>query len=190
MARKEILEAIRKRASVRAYDKSKEVSKEQIEAILEAARLAPSARNTQPWAFYVAESDEAKAKVMKAMSEHNAWANEASVLLVVCADLRNVYRLEEKKYYVDIGLCLENILLEIVNQGLAACPCAAFDKERLARVLQLPEHLEPLIIVSVGYEAKGKLLQQLREKYGNVVERKAHKLGGTKSLEEVIFKWE
>ena len=186
----EFSEILKKRASVRAYDKSKEVSKEQIEAILEAVRLAPSARNTQPWAFYIAENEETRARVMKAMSEHNAWANEASVLLVVCADLRNAYRLEEKRYYIDIGLCLENILLEIVNQGLAACPCAAFDKERLARVLQLPEYLEPLVIVPIGYEAKGKLLGKLREKYGEVVERKAHKLGGTKSLEEIIFKWE
>lgn len=186
----EILDAIRKRASIRAYDKSKKVNKEQIEAILEAARLAPSARNTQPWAFYIAESDEAKAKVMKAMSEHNAWANEASILIVLCADLRNAYRLEEKKYYIDIGLCLENLLLEVVNQGLAACPCAAFDKEKLARLLELQEYLEPVIIIPVGYEAKGKLLEELREKYGEIVERKAHKISGIKSLEEIIVKQE
>lgn len=186
----DILDVIKKRASIRAYDKSKKVSKEQIEAILEASRLAPSARNTQPWAFYIAESDEAKAKVMKAMSEHNAWANEASALIVLCADLRNAYRLEEKKYYIDIGLCLENLLLEAANQGLAACPCAAFDKEKLARLLQLPEYLEPLIIIPVGYEAKGRALEEIKEKYGETVERRKHKINDTKSLEEIIVKRE
>ncbi|MCD6478657.1 MAG: nitroreductase family protein [Candidatus Diapherotrites archaeon] len=186
---REILKVIKNRASVRAFDRSKAVSKEQIEAILEAACLAPSARNTQPWRFYVAESDKEKQRVMQAMSEHNSWANEASFLIVVLADRRNAYRPEERKYYIDIGLCLENILLETVNQGLGACPCAAFDGEKLAKLLELPEYLEPLVIVPIGYEAKGDAFEKVKERYGEVIERAAHKIGGGRSLKECIFKW-
>lgn len=184
-----VLDVIKKRASVRAYDKSKKVSKEQIKEILKAASLAPSARNTQPWKFYIAESEGEKSKIMRAMSEHNAWASEASILIVILADLRNAYRIDEKKYYVDIGLCLENLLLEITNQRLAACPCAAFDREKLSKLLDLPAYLEPVVVVPIGYEAKGSVLAGLREKYGKVIERSEHKIGGTKDLKELIVGW-
>lgn len=186
---KDIMKAIKERRSVRAFDRSKKVSKAQIEAILEAGTLAPSARNTQPWVFYVAESAEAKAKIIECMSAHNQWAKESSALIVLMADKRNAYRAEEKRYYIDIGLCLENMLLEVVNQGLGACPCSAFDANALAEKLVLPNHLEPLVIIPIGYEASGKVLEDVRSKYGQVVERADHKIGGKRPLKECLLAW-
>jgi len=189
MDKKEILGVISKRASVRAFDSSKTVSRDQIEAILEAACSAPSAMNTQPWRFYIAETADEKRNVMDAMSAHNAWANEAYAFIILLADLRTAYNPNERKYYIDIGLCLENLLLEAVNQGLAACPCSAFDSDKLYKLLNIPEHLEPLIIVPIGYEANGNTLEKLRKKYGSVIERSMHKRGGRNSIDKCIIKW-
>ncbi|MCX8189933.1 MAG: nitroreductase family protein [Candidatus Diapherotrites archaeon] len=182
----EIAKIIVKRSSVRAFDNSKKIPKTKIMKILKAGTLAPSARNSQPWRFYVAISEEAKTKVCEAMAERNPWAKEANAIIVLLADKNFAVRPDEKKYYIDIGLCLENILLEAVNQGLGACACTAFDKELLTKALGLPEHLEAVVVVPLGYEAKGKKFAEMKRKYGEIVERRDHK-DGTKKLEECII---
>ncbi|MEM4598936.1 MAG: nitroreductase family protein [Candidatus Diapherotrites archaeon] len=185
---KDFEKVIEKRISVRAFDNSKKVPMQKIKKILRAGTLAPSARNSQPWRFYVAVSENARAKICEAMAQRNPWAKEAGAIIVVVADKNAAFKPEEKKYYIDIGLCLENILLEVVNQGLGACACTAFDKEMLTKALALPEHLEAVVVVPLGYEAKGKKFEEVKHKYGEIVERRDHKIGGTKKLEECIVK--
>ena len=83
----EVFEAIKKRRSTRRFDASKQVSDEQIEKILEAGRLAPSAHNLQDWFFIVVKAQDKKDKLVEAAAGQS-FVGEASIVIVVCADLR------------------------------------------------------------------------------------------------------
>lgn len=183
-----VFEAIKKRHSTRAFS-GKSVEKEKINRVLEAGSYAPSAVNSQPWRFYIAESEKAKQKVIRAMMPFNSWVKHAPVLIVVMADLRNAYGKEQKNYKVDIGLCLENMMLEAEELGLGSCACAGFDAEKLSRELALPEFLEPIIVLPIGYELSGKGFEELDKKYGNL-KRELHKKGGRKELKGLVFRRE
>lgn len=183
-----VFKAIKERHSLRAYS-DKKVEKEKIEKVLLAGSYAPSAVNSQPWRFYIAESNKAREKVMDSMFSGNAWAKHAPVLIVVLADLRNAHRKKQKNYKLDIGLCLENMMLEAVELGLGSCACAAFDKEKLSADLELPEHIEPLIVLPLGYKARGEEFNALQENYGNL-KRAQHKKGGRMNLNKLVYKRE
>lgn len=184
----DLFDAVRERHSARAFSE-RPVEREKIDKMLEAGSFAPSAVNSQPWRFYVAESGDARGKVLKALMGFNSWAVHAPVLVIVMADLKNAYRKEQKNYKIDIGLCLENMMLAAEALGLGSCPCAGFDGKKLSEELGLPDYLEPEIILPVGYELGGKEAGELDEKYGNL-ERELHKKGGRKELKELIFRRE
>ena len=184
----ELFEAVKGRHSARAYS-DKPVESEKVDRILEAGSLAPSAVNSQPWRFYVAESGEARAKVFKAMMGFNKWAERVPVFIVVLADLDSAYRKEAKNYKIDIGLCLENMMLAAEALGLGCCPIAGFENSVLVGELGLPENLEPEIILPVGYEIGKEGFGKLQGKYGNL-ERAQHKKGGRKKMQELVFRRE
>ncbi len=144
-------ELIKNRHSVRSFD-PKKVDDSLVEKILESARLSPSAKNTQPWKFFIAQSTDAKDKVMKAMAKRNQWAKDAGVIFVILADMNHAYKKENKNYLIDIGLCLENMLLTAEDIGLGACACTGFENDILDKELELPQNLKSVVVVPVGYK--------------------------------------
>ncbi|VVC04627.1 Coenzyme F420:L-glutamate ligase [Candidatus Burarchaeum australiense] len=147
----DFFELIKSRHSVRSFD-SRPVGEALIEKILDAARLAPSAKNTQPWRFFVALDKGAKEKVVKTMAAHNQWAMDAGAIIVVLADMDYGHKKETKNYLIDIGLCLENLLLAAEDVGLGACPCTNFQNELLDKELGLPSNLNSIVVVAVGHK--------------------------------------
>ena len=147
-----------KRRSIRAYDSSKKVSKEQIVDMLDAAMHAPTAMNTQPWEFMVATDPEAVAKIMKIHPDCQSL-KEAGAAVVVCANLDKEFRTPSGGYAIyDCSAATQNLLLRAAELGLGTCWCGiAPEKELMGafrKAFSMPENIEPMALVIVGYPAE------------------------------------
>jgi len=146
-----LLALLKSRRSIRRY-RPDSVPDEMIEQLLEAGRWAPSASNRQPWDFIVVR-DEA---IRQQVAEHAAfyfikWAHvaEAPLLIVLCGDARNpAYR---RYLHEDIGLAGSQIMLQAKALGLGTCWLGGIDRKAIAATLKLPEHLEVVGLLTVGF---------------------------------------
>ncbi len=153
----EIYEAIYGRLSVRSFDEKKDVPKEIVDKILEAGCQAPSAGNIQPWRFWVIRNPELKAMISTA-ALNQRYILEAPVIIIICADLNasaEAYGKRGRELYSiqDAACATENILLAAYSEGLGACWAGAFYEEDVTNALDLPSHIRPLAIVSLGYSS-------------------------------------
>lgn len=153
----ELMEAIRRRRSIRKYE-NKPVEDEKIWEMLEAARWAPNAGNTQTWRFFVVKKDDIKKKLSSAaLNQRHIWA--APVDIVVGYDIEEIYRFYRERgvelYAIqDSAAAIQNMLLSAYSLGLASCWVGAFDEEEVAKILDLPQKIRPVAIVAVGYPAE------------------------------------
>ncbi|GAB4280154.1 MAG: nitroreductase family protein [Coriobacteriia bacterium] len=150
-------EVIEGRRSVRHFDAKRQVSDVDIRALLEAAILAPSAGNIQPWRFYVVKSLEAKGRLAQAVRQK--WAAAAPVVIVVCVDPRPcAARYGDRGEYLysiqDTAAATENILLAAVDRGLASCWVGAFDDKAVAQAIGAPSPITPVAVLPIGYSAE------------------------------------
>lgn len=157
-----MLEPIATRRSIREYT-DEPVSEEALEQILEAARLAPSGNNTQPWHYIVIRSAEQRAAVAK-VSHDQKWMNTAPIFIACVGDIRcripeyDGPMLDEhselpqlKKMLVDMGLGIEHLVLEAENQGLGTCWVAWFTQAEIQPVLDAPTGSFVVAVVTVGH---------------------------------------
>ncbi len=142
------------RFACRAYS-GRPVSREDILAVLESARLAPSAKNKQPWIFMVLESEADRGAVIR--SYNRGWIANAPVCIVACADHSRSWRRADGKDHADIDLAIagEHICLAATSLGLATCWVCNFNAMQLAGELGLAEGIEPVAIFPLGYPADG-----------------------------------
>ena len=170
------LDLVKKRRSVRKYS-AKPVSRETIDRCLEAARLAPSACNSQPWSFIVVDDAKLKGELDKTFSgiySMNSFAKSAPVFIVVITERSNyVARLggyfKSIQYsLLDIGIACEHLILQAAEEGLGTCWLGWFNESAVKKVLGLPKNKKVDIIISMGYPEE----EAAREK-------------GRKSLEEI-----
>ncbi len=148
---KNISDLIINRFSVRSYT-SQKVEKEVILEILDAARMAPSAVNFQPWHFIVI-SDENNLSDFQEVYPR-AWFQEAPVCIVICADHNLSWkRKSDGKDFadVDVAIVADHLILKATEMGLGTCWVCNFDARLASRKLHLPERIEPLVIVPLGY---------------------------------------
>lgn len=147
-----ILEEIMKRRSGRAFEK-KPIPDEMLESILEAGRWAPSCANTQAWNFVVLNDPEALAKGHEALSRGNAWGKAAPVMVLVAAREDGGCGSHGLPYFtMDVGLAVENMLLQAVHLGLLGHPTAGWDEDRLKRDFNIPDDYRIVTVVFFGYE--------------------------------------
>ncbi len=140
-----------KRCSVRSY-MNKPVATDDLEYILEAARIAPSAVNFQPWYFIVVREEANKQKIQECYNRE--WFKTAPLYIVICGDHKQAWkRKPDGKDHcdIDISIAVEHICLAATEKGLGTCWVCNFDAEMLRNQLQLPDHIEPIAILPVGY---------------------------------------
>jgi len=150
----DVFEAIKGRRSIRSYAPS-EVDAKQLEAILEAAIWAPSAGNLQPWEFIVVDDKEVMRQLARA-SLNQMWMVEASSIIAVCADLDRtgvIYGERGRRLYAiqDCAAATQNMLLAAYSQGLGTCWVGAFYDEEVKRILNLPNNVRPLALITIGH---------------------------------------
>ena len=153
----DVFEAIKTRRSIRAFTQE-EISEEEVERILDAARQAPSAGNIQPWIFVVVRRSDMKRRLSKA-ALNQFFIEEAPVVIVVCADQErsgrgygsrgvNLYCIQ------DTAAATQNILLAAHALGLGACWVGAFDEEEVRLILRAPRKVRPVAIIPIGHPAE------------------------------------
>ena len=160
----DFLELVRKRQSDRSFDASRPVEKEKIERIVEAARLAPSACNGQPWHFIVVDEPELKTEVAKACVSKtlfmNHFTNQASVHIVIVEEKTNVSSsfggwFKKKEFpQVDIGIAAAHIALAAQAEELGSCIIGWFKEDRIKELLNVPSNKRVILDIVIGYPNK------------------------------------
>jgi nitroreductase len=152
----EILDIIRARWSPRAFDPSRDVSRDDLLRLFEAARWAPSSLNEQPWRFVVGErtrSPEAHAALMSALNERNrTWAAAAPVLILVAVHRTlEQFQMENIHAWYDAGQAVAFLTIQATAQGLSIRQMEGFDRARARAICAVPEPFEPGIMMALGY---------------------------------------
>lgn len=130
---------------------NKDVSKEILSQVIEAARLAPSAKNKQPWQFIVLSGDDDRAAIYRAYDRK--WIMSAPAYIVICADHAQSWRRADGKDHADIDLAIagEHMALAATALGLGSCWVCNFNVMELSSYLGLPEGIEAVAIFPVCY---------------------------------------
>ena len=153
-----INETIAKRWSGRAYDAAKSVSPEQITALLEAARWAPSCFGDQPWRFVVWDKNtdaQAWQQAFDCLAPSNqAWVKDAPVLLLTCADTLFNHNQQPNRWgQYDTGAAAENLCLQAESMSLMAHQMGGFNADLAREKFNIPAQFIPMAMICVGYAA-------------------------------------
>ncbi len=142
---------IEKRTAVREF-KANKVEDSKIEKILNAGRIAPTAKNLQPQKIYVVKSEDALSKI----DEITPCRYGAPLCLLVCADKNIAWENEGySSYETDAAIVATHMLLEAVNLGLGSIWVRYFDVPRVVKMFNLPENVIPVCLVPIGYAVDG-----------------------------------
>lgn len=165
----DFMEIANVRQSCRSYDPNREVEQQKLEAVMEAARLAPSACNGQPYHFTVCRGEAAKAvaKATQGMGM-NKFASQAPVLIVVSekAYVKSAAvgaKLKHNDYRsIDIGIAVAYLTAEATAQGLGTCILGWLDDDKIRKICDLSQPVR--LVITLGYPAEGDKLRQKKRK--------------------------
>ena len=148
----EFSELIEKRYSVRAY-RPDPVEDGKLQQVLEAARLAPTAANQQPFQLIVIHTAGREAELKRIYNRD--WFGQAPLVICACGiPAQGWVRRDGKNYSdVDVAIAMDHLVLAATNAGLGTCWVAAFDPDAAREVLGLPEGVEPIAFTPLGYPA-------------------------------------
>lgn len=166
-----ILDLIKTRQSVRKY-LDKPVEKEKIERCLEAARLAPSASNSQPWEFVVVQNPELRDKVAHATYssaiKFNRWVPTAPVLIVINSwkpslgiALGGIIK-NRQFNLIDVGIASEHFCLQAAEEDLGTCILGWFQTKKIMKLLDIKAPKKPTLIITLGYSGHAKIREKKR----------------------------
>ena len=149
----EYSELVAARYSVRAY-RPAPVEDEKLQCILEAARLAPTAANRQPFQLIVMHTTGREAEIGRIYPR--PWFVQAPLVIAVCAISSQAWVRESDHFnarLIDAAIVADHLILAAANLGLGTCWIAAFNVEAARNVMRLPAEVEPVIFTPVGYPA-------------------------------------
>lgn len=156
----EFTEVIKNRYSCKKYDSAKQISAEQLNAILEGGRVAPTAKNLQEQHIYVVQSADGLAKIDK----HTPCRYGAPTVLVVAFDKKNVYTYptaagpetdKRQSGIEDAAIVATHLMLSATNEGVDSCWLNCVHVDDLRKELALPENEDILMLLDLGFAAEG-----------------------------------
>ncbi|MDY6916235.1 MAG: nitroreductase family protein [Candidatus Cloacimonadota bacterium] len=146
----DVEKAIKKRRAYRILEKI-EITDEMLNKIIEAARLAPSCFNKQPWRFLFVRNPEKLEKFKQVFSEGNEWAYDASMLAIVFSKKEDDCIVKNRKYYLfDTGLAVGQMLLQATEMGLLTHPIAGFSPKKIRNLTDIPEDYKIITVIIFG----------------------------------------
>jgi len=148
----QFMELIRKRYSVRSY-KTKPVEDEKLQRLLEAACLAPTASNRQPFQLIVVHTQGKEAELRRIYDR--PWFVQAPLIICACGIPNEAWVRSDGKSYcdVDVAIVMDHLILAATELGLGTCWVGAFDPVAAREVLGIPDHVNPIAFTPVGYPA-------------------------------------
>jgi len=170
-------EIILKRQSCRSYE-PKTVAREDIIKCLEAARLAPSACNSQPWKFTVVTEPQTKTKLADLLKiiGGNKFADEAPVLIAIAEEacpklMPGVLKKWDCKHFAhgDIGIAVAHFILKAADIGLATCIMGTFEDKDVKELLNISEKDTVRVVISLGYPSDSNVKGKNRKNLDDIV---------------------
>ena len=162
---------IRGRTAIRKF-KDEQIKDEELNSILEAGRIAPTAKNIQPQKIYVVQSIEGIEKIDKV----SPCRYNAPTVLVICSNKDIAFKKEEySTYEMDACIVATHMMLEATNVGLGSIWIEFFDKEKLKQEFDLEKNIEPICLIPIGYTAddySGNPMHNVRKSIEDIVEYK------------------
>lgn len=146
----DFLELVTKRKSIRGYEE-RDVPKELINRVLECARMAPSAKNIQPWHFVVITDEKKRLQLKEAYPRE--WFFNAPVIICICGVEKEAWsRYDGKSYFdVDLAIAFDHLTLAATEAGLGTCWIGAFKPNIVKEALNLPDNITPLALTPLGF---------------------------------------
>lgn len=154
---------IKKRKSIRKYNKNKKVEREKIERIFEAVRLSPSAENAQGWKFIVIDDKNMRDKFRKKTFSgiyQLPWTKTVPVFIVMISRKKFLPNIVGKKISkidyqpIDAGIAGEHLVLAAENEGLSTCWIGWFNKKKVRKFFDIPKKYKIYSLFSLGYKDK------------------------------------
>ncbi len=142
-----------KRSSVRHYQQ-RPIDAEKLNRVLEAGRIAPSACNKQPWRYIIVETEQGLSKLNEC-----GKIFDAPTAIIVCGDHNLSWkRPQDGKDHcdIDVSISIDHMTLAAAEEGLGTCWVCWFDPALCKELFNIPEHLEPIALLPIGYPAKEK----------------------------------
>ncbi len=174
----DLLNLFRQRQSVRAYS-GKPVEQLKLMRCLEAAQLAPSACNAQPWKFIVIDRPELRSAIADNMSNRivpiNHFTKQAPVLVAIVREPANFTSsmgqvLKDKEYpLMDIGIAAVQFCLQAAAEGLGTCIMGWFNEKKIKTLLNVPRGKRLELIITVGYPASPEIKEKKRKEMGEIL---------------------
>ena len=167
----DVFEAIQKRRSIRSYEPTP-VPIEKLRKVLEAARLAPSAGNIQPWRFIVVLDPDKRRKIAKGC-RYGHFLAQSPVVIVGCGD----QKASPRWYAIDTSIAMENLVLAATGEGLGTCWIGVFNEKGIREMLKIPSDLKIVALLALGYG---------REKL-DILSKVVHLIKPKKKLEKITY---
>jgi nitroreductase len=172
------LDLVKERRSVRRY-LPYSVEKEKLERCLEAARLAPSACNAQPWKFIVVDEPDLRSKVAKetfdSVLSFNRFVPQAPVLIVLVTEKPNITSqigsvLKNREFnLIDVGIAAEHFCLQAADEGLGTCMLGWFNEKKIKRLLHVPAGKRIGLMITLGYPDPSESKKRVRKPFEKIV---------------------
>ena len=165
----DLIKLMQNRQSCRHYS-DKPLEAEKIVSCINAASLAPSACNTQPYHFYVAHAPEAVAVAAEYCKGEkvNKWVGEAKAFVIITQEHADIpynnpeaHKRDFRQY--DIGLAVENFCLEATELGVGTCILGVFNEEKLKANFRIPSPKSIALVIAMGYPADGEIRSKKRK---------------------------
>ena len=149
----EFKEVIQKRRSTRNFlDRS--IPDDKLHAVLEAARIAPSAAHRQPWKFIVVKNAD-KRKAIAQAANNQAFVGQAPIIIAAVALTPDrIMTCDVPSYAVDLAIAMEQGVLAAVDEGLGTCWIGAFSQEQVRKIMDIPENYKVVTVMPIGYPAE------------------------------------
>ena len=164
----DIYQAIRTRKSVRSF-LNKDIEEDKLQRILEAVRLAPSAKNTQEWRFVVVRDRQKREQLARA-ADNQTFVGEAPVVIACCAETdKRVMRCGLECYPIDVAIAIDHLTLAAAAEGLGTCWIGAFESERVKQILGIPQEIIVVELLILGYPQDPAIKEKSRLKLAEIV---------------------
>ncbi|MEO0093847.1 MAG: nitroreductase family protein [candidate division WOR-3 bacterium] len=151
----EFYEVVKKRKSVRAYKKDP-IPEEVLNRIMEAVRIAPSAKNLQPWKFIIVKDPQIIQELVPACNNQQFIAEAPIVICAVGLEDQAWGRMGGywRSLEVDVTIAFEHLVLAAANEGLGTCWIGAYKEAEVKRILKIPEGVKVVALTPLGYPAQ------------------------------------
>ena len=148
----DLMQAIRARRSIRNFlDRS--VEEEKLLAVLEAGRLAPSARNMQDWRFIVVRDAATRQRLAEAARDQQ-FVGQAPVVIAACGTSDLVMTCGQPAYAIDVAIALDHMTLAAASLDLGTCWIGAFYEDKVKEILGVPQEIRVVALLPLGYPAE------------------------------------